>query len=182
MTSMNVWDVCKFSDEIIAGNLNMSKFAVELHSVLDDTADKIYTDPQLFLDNTYLTSNAKIMLRDALTRIGSGKGQPVYVIDTEFGGGKTHTLVLLYHALRNPDLATEYIKKTGFPEQYGISKVPAAKVVAIVCRRLRTNTLWGELALSLGRYDGDVRVSDEKKQKIKNIEVLNFSVTNSMIV
>ena len=69
MNSMNVWDVCKFSDEIVTGNLNMSKFAVELHSVLDGSADEIYTDPQLFLENTYLTSNAKLMLRDALTRI-----------------------------------------------------------------------------------------------------------------
>jgi hypothetical protein len=37
-----VWEVCKFSDEIIYGKLDMSKFAVELHSVLDGSADKIY--------------------------------------------------------------------------------------------------------------------------------------------
>ena len=55
-------------------------------------------------------------------------------------------------------LATDYIKKAGFPEQYGISNVPAAKVVALDCRRLRKNTLWGELAYSLGRYDGDVKL------------------------
>ena len=47
----NVWEVCKFSDEIVYGKLDMSKFAVELHSVLDGLADKTYTDPKLQIDD-----------------------------------------------------------------------------------------------------------------------------------
>ena len=35
------------------------------------------------------------MLRDALVRVSRGEGQPVYIIDTEFGGGKTHTHITL---------------------------------------------------------------------------------------
>jgi hypothetical protein len=45
MTLQNVWEVCKFSDEIAYVKLDMSKFAVELHSVLDGSADKMYTYP-----------------------------------------------------------------------------------------------------------------------------------------
>jgi predicted AAA+ superfamily ATPase len=107
MALQNIWEVCKFSDEIVYGKLDMSKFAVELHSVLDGSADKTYTDAKLFLDNTFLTSNAKLMLKDALVRVSKGEGQPVYIIDTEFGGGKTHTLLLLYHMFRHRDLAKE---------------------------------------------------------------------------
>jgi predicted AAA+ superfamily ATPase len=84
MGLQNIWEVCKFSDEIAYGKLDMSKFAVELHSVLDGSVDKTYTDPKLFLDNTFLTSNAKLMLKDALVRTSRGEGQPVYVIDREF--------------------------------------------------------------------------------------------------
>ncbi len=41
----NVWESCTFSDEIISGNLDVSKFAVELHNILDGDADKSYLDP-----------------------------------------------------------------------------------------------------------------------------------------
>ncbi len=75
----------------------MSKFAVELHAVLDGTADPIYKDPNRFLDNTYLTSNMGYILKYVLLRIARNEGNPAYIIDTEFGGGKTHTLLLLYH-------------------------------------------------------------------------------------
>src|SRR5579862_1951850 len=168
----NVWEVCEFSDEITSGNLNVSKFAVELHSVLDNSADPIYTDPELFFEKTFLTSNAKLMLRDAIRKIAKGEGQSVYVIDTEFGGGKTHTILLLYHVFQNPSLSTEYIRKAGFEREFGITRIPHANVAAIDCRRLRKNTLWGEIAFSLGHYDGDAKTSDENKQRIKNIETI----------
>ena len=51
----NVWETCKFSDEIISGDLSIGKFAVELHSILDGTADKSYLNPEIFLENTYVT-------------------------------------------------------------------------------------------------------------------------------
>ena len=104
MGLQNVWEVCKFSDEIVYGKLDVSKFAVELHSVLDGSADRTYTDPNLFLKSTFLTSNAKLILKDALVRVSRGEGQPIYIIDTEFGGGKTHTLILLYHIFKNEKL------------------------------------------------------------------------------
>ena len=98
---MEVWKSCKFSDEITSGNLDVSKFAVELHNILDGDADKSYLDPKSFLDNTYLTESMKIILKDSLLRLKDGKGQPVHVLDTSFGGGKTHSLVLLYHIFKN---------------------------------------------------------------------------------
>ena len=62
-----MWEVRKFSDEIVYGKLDMSKFAVELNSILDGSADK--TDPKLFLENTFLTSNTKLILKDTLVRV-----------------------------------------------------------------------------------------------------------------
>ncbi len=169
MGLQNVWEVCKFSDEIVYGKLDVSKFAVELHSVLDGSADKTYTDPKLFLNSTFLTSNAKLILKDALVRVSKGEGQPVYIIDTEFGGGKTHTLVLLYHIFKNEKLAKEYIKQYGLDEEYGILEAPQANIVAIDCRRLRKKTLWGEVADSLGMYN-EIKEFDENRQQIRNIE------------
>jgi predicted AAA+ superfamily ATPase len=50
-------------------------------------------------------------------------------------------------------------------------EAPRADVVAIDCRRIRKNTLWGEIADSLGKYD-EIKDFDESRQQIKNIEVL----------
>lgn len=76
MDLQNVWEVCRFSDEIVYGKLDVSKFAIELHSILDGSADTIYKDPKLFLENTFLTSNGKLTLKDALIRVSRGEGQP----------------------------------------------------------------------------------------------------------
>ena len=93
----NVWEVCKFSDEIESGDLKLDKFAVELHELVSGKADPVYMDPEKFFKNTYLTVQMKNMVRDTLLRTSRGQGRPTTIIDTGFGGGKTHTLLLLYH-------------------------------------------------------------------------------------
>ena len=106
----NVWEICKFSDEIESGQLDLHKFAVELHDITAGQADPVYQNPEKFLDNTYLTIQMKDMLGETLRRVEHSRGIPVTVIDTGFGGGKTHTLMLLYHVLSNPKIGFEYLK------------------------------------------------------------------------
>lgn len=171
MTLPSIWQACKFSDEIVSGVPDYSKFAVELHSVLDKSADRIYQDPSQFLGNTYLTLRMEVFLKDVLRKVERNVGQPVYVIDTEFGGGKTHTLLLIYHVLKSGDVGSDYIKKYGFESKYDLSDVPSARVVAIDCRQLHKNTLWGEIAETLGMYDS-VKVMDQEKRPINDIGII----------
>ena len=74
----NVWETCTFSEEIISGDLKLHKFAVELHEFLDGKADPVYQDPKLFLKNTFLTSQMKLILKDSLLRLSQGVGNPSY--------------------------------------------------------------------------------------------------------
>ena len=180
---MEVWKSCKFSDEITSGNLDVSKFAVELHNILDGDADKSYLDPKSFLDNTYLTESMKIILKDSLLRLKDGKGQPVHVLDTSFGGGKTHSLVLLYHIFKNKDLGTKYISSYDFKKQFNIESVPDASMVCIDCRRITKKTLWGEIANSLKKYDAFKKFDDDKipPQNIADIKALFEKPTLLMI-
>ena len=149
----NVWEVCEFSDEIKYGKLDRKKFAVELYDVLSGKADEAYLDPKKFLENTYLTSDMKELLVGALKRLAKNEGSAVYVLDTEFGGGKTHSLLLLYHVFRNRDLGTQCIQRYGIGKEYGILEVPEVDVIAIDCRRMEKETLWGELAHTFGKYE-----------------------------
>ena len=168
MIKLNVWEVCEFNDDIKFGRLELNKFAVELYSVIKGEADDVYKDPNLFLSNTYLTDTMKHILQDALKRLTSGVGQPVYVIDTEFGGGKTHTLLLLYHIFKSKEVGSRFIREYKIDREIDILEVPEVRVVAIDCRRVEKNTLWGELADKLGRYEA-FKAEDLERKPIYDI-------------
>ncbi|MDE0525348.1 MAG: DUF499 domain-containing protein [Thaumarchaeota archaeon] len=167
----NVWEACTFSDEIVSGHLELHKFAVELHDVLSGNADPVYQDPRKFLDNTYLTSQMQNILSDTLNRLEHSRGMPCIIIDTGFGGGKTHTLMLLYHVLSNPGIGFEYIKKHSLDRTLGLSRISSVRVAAIDCRDVKKNTLWGEIADRLDTYDA-VREHDESPRAISNMDAI----------
>ena len=149
----NVWETCKFSDEIISGDLSISKFAIELHDVLDGEGDKSYLDPEIFLDNTYVTDAIELVVINSLQRLTKNQGKAVDLLDVSFGGGKTHSLVLLYHIFKNKQLGTKFINQIGIPKRYGIKEIPDVNVIAIDCRQMKKKTLWGEIADRLGKYE-----------------------------
>ena len=149
----NVWETCAFSDDIISADFSKAKFAVELHEFLDNSAGSAYQDPEVFFDNTFPTDQMKFLVKDTLKRLESGRGQPTTVINTGFGGGKTHSLLLLHHIISSPNEGLRFIKKTNISSELGIEKIPNARVVTIDCRKISKNTLWGEIAHRLGQYE-----------------------------
>jgi len=167
----NVWETCAFSDEIITGDLKLHKFAVELHEFLDGKADPVYNDPRLFLKNTFLTDQMKLILKNSLLRLTKGSGTPVIIIDTGFGGGKTHTILLLHHIYNNKELGSKYISDYQFEKEYEISTIPDIKMITIDCRQIKKNTLWGEIADRVGKYK-EVKQYDIDKQPIQNIDII----------
>lgn len=170
----NVWETCVFSDEIVTGHLELHKFAVELHDVIAGTADSIYQDPGKFLDNTYLTSQMRSILEDSLNRTEHSMGVPCIIIDTGFGGGKTHTLMLLYHIFSNPKIGFDYIQNYNLDRDLGIDHIADVQVAAIDCRDIKKSTLWGEIAAKLDKYD-TVKEYDESKTAISNLDIIkNF--------
>jgi len=161
----NVWEVCKFGEEIVQGRLELDRFAAELYAVLEGTASPVYQDPALFLSNTYPTSGMRYLLKEALLRLSGKGGDPVIVLDTEFGGGKSHLMILLLHLFNasNKELANNYIRDTGLDVETGVLEVPDVKLVAIDCRRIKKETLWGELASLCGEYE---LLEEEDKNRI----------------
>ncbi len=159
----NVWETCKFSDEIINGELEIAKFAVELHSILDGTADKSYLDAETFLDNTYVTDAIELVLTNSLLRLSKNQGKASDLLDVSFGGGKTHSLVLLYHIFKNKQLGTKFINQIGIPKRYGIKEIPDVNVIAIDCRQMKKKTLWGEIADRLGKYEEFKKLDQDRK-------------------
>ncbi len=79
--------------------LDASEFAVNLEKVRLGTAPPDYRDPERFFDRTYLTETLCGLGAEVVRRLSgeTTETSAVFNMLTQFGGGKTHALALLYH-------------------------------------------------------------------------------------
>ncbi|MCS7166809.1 MAG: DUF499 domain-containing protein [Gemmatales bacterium] len=151
--------------DIRTGRLDEGVYAADLSDVVGDRGPLEYRDPQSFFRKTYLTQGLVKLLSLVLGRLaGQNAGEAVIQIQTPFGGGKTHSLIALYHMIRSGnelgDVSREILAKAG------LTAVPQAQVVTFVgtaADALGGRTPWGELAWQLGRYDV-LREHDQKRR------------------
>ena len=157
---LKAWrEVIQPREDVIGGDSSQSRFAASLSDVYAGRADWDYADPFAFFLRTYLTGGIETLLVNALKRLSGGGGEPVIQTKTVFGGGKTHSLIALYHlvdsgdALINPgeDLLDpdanaekrrvsgeirEIIRKAGLNPEDGIP----GKVAVIDCNEITATT------------------------------------------
>ena len=162
-------DVVMPHDDVASGRYQQAEFAADLWQVhLGEGTDE-YRNPVEFFRRTYLTASLKEMLVGAVRRLTVGGGDPVVQLQTNFGGGKTHSMLALYH-LFSGIAPTELAGIDAVMTEAGASKVPTAKRVVLVGNKISpgnpttkpdgtvVRTLWGELAWQLGGKKAFARV------------------------
>ncbi|MBN8462739.1 MAG: DUF499 domain-containing protein [Dechloromonas sp.] len=174
--SLKPWrEVVMPHDDVASGRYQQAEFAADLWQVHLNEGTPEYRDPVEFFRRTYLTESLKEMLTKAVQRLTSGGGDPVVQLQTNFGGGKTHSMLALYH-LFSGIRPTELAGVDAILAAAGVSTVPAARRVALVGNKISpgnpsvkadgtvVRTLWGELAYQLGGKQAFARVAadDEK--------------------
>ncbi|MCE7937169.1 MAG: ATP-binding protein [Chloroflexi bacterium CFX6] len=83
--------------DVASGRYQQAEFAADLWQVhLGEGTDE-YRDPAEFFRRTYVTESLKQLLVDAIRRLAGQGGHPVVQLQTNFGGGKTHSMLALYH-------------------------------------------------------------------------------------
>src|SRR5579859_6461642 len=100
-------DVITPHPDVRSGRYQQAEFAADLAQVLSGRASAEYGDPAEFFRRTYLTDGMRRLLQAALARLRGEGGEPVIQLKTAFGGGKTHTMLALYHLLRAPARCAE---------------------------------------------------------------------------
>src|SRR4249920_860758 len=90
--------------------LDASEFAVHLDQVRDKRAPEVYQNPARFFERTFLTKSLSGLAVETLRRLSGMKTETsaVFNMTTQFGGGKTHALLLLYHLASNGDNDTKH--------------------------------------------------------------------------
>jgi predicted AAA+ superfamily ATPase len=118
--------------DVASGRYVQAEFAADLAQVMEGTADPEYQDPVEFFQRTYLTAGMRGLLRSALERL-SGKGRdPVIQLKTAFGGGKTHTMLALYHFLSGDNRLLNLEPVRQALEDAGLDFPPKASVAGLV--------------------------------------------------
>ena len=162
--------------DVAGGKYQQAEFAANLAQVVMGNAEPEYQDAVQFFDRTYLTQGMKTLLLSALNRATNRNGEPVTQLKTAFGGGKTHSMLALYHlftgkhmenhktvrAILN-DLQLPTIPKVNVCVLVG-TDIDSAKARIIPGTSIRTNTLWGFMAYQLGGEDGYsiIKEADQK--------------------
>jgi len=152
-------------EDVRTGNLKEAEFAADLDQVAKQRASSEYQDPIEFFQRTYLTEGLSALLVTALNRLYDRGGDPVLELQTNFGGGKTHSMIALYHLASGVDLNTlpgldPILQATGVNEPQFVQRAvlvgtklsanePRVKPDGTVVR-----TLWGELAYQLAGVPG----------------------------
>ncbi|MCS7239604.1 MAG: DUF499 domain-containing protein [Thermoguttaceae bacterium] len=141
--------------DIRAGRLDEAVFAADLSDVVADRGPLEYSDPWTFFRRTYPARGLTNLLGAVLARLaGLGKGEAVIQIQTPFGGGKTHSLIALYHLIRHGRKLGNTVAE--ILQAAGVDAIPEASVVTFVgtaADPLKGKTPWGEIAHQLGQYD-----------------------------
>jgi hypothetical protein len=164
------------SPDVEDGSFEEAEFAANLQQVYDGSAAAVYGDPREFFRRTYVTAGIRNLLVNAARRVNGNGGNPVIQTKTGFGGGKTHSLIALYHLIANCDEllnvpAPQYsrireeirsiITEAGADPDSGISaQIAVLSGTWLSPNSDRTtdagdplNTLWGEMAWQLGGQD-----------------------------
>lgn len=142
-----------------------AEYAADLERVAGGTAEPEYQDPRLFFARTFITQGLRDLLAGAARRLSGTGGDPVIELQTNFGGGKTHSLIALYHLASEagagglPGLADILVEEgLTLPPKMNRAVLVGQQISAAdpvsVGGGIRLHTLWGHLAYQLGGKEG----------------------------
>lgn len=154
-------EVVEPHQDVATGEFQQAEFAADLAKVHNGSAPSEYRDPAEFFSRTYLTEGLSNLLIGAAKRLSGAGGDPVVELQTNFGGGKTHSMLALYHMVGGtpvedlPGLDQLLSKnELGVPKNInravlvGTSRGPQDVISLEGGREIRTT--WGDLAWQLG--------------------------------
>lgn len=169
--------------DVASGRYQQAEFAADLWQVhLGEGSDE-YRKPQEFFRRTYLTESLKRLLVGGVERLAGQGGDPVVQLQTNFGGGKTHSMLALYH-LFGGSAPGELAGVDAVLAAARVTKLPTARRVVLVGNKISpgnpvtkpdgtvVRTLWGELAWQLGGKKAFARVKADDERATNPGDVL----------
>ncbi|MFZ5634688.1 MAG: DUF499 domain-containing protein [Bacillota bacterium] len=128
-------EVVRIRDDLKSGELPLAIFAADLYDVAMGSARPVYQNPAEFFALTYPTFNLRELAKDVLLRLAGRNDKAVRQLELTYGGGKTHTLITLFHLVSRPEDLPDLPAVQEFIEHAGIAP-PAARVAVLAFDKL----------------------------------------------
>src|SRR5690606_29337554 len=144
-----------------------------------------YVDPIEFFRPTFLTEGMRTLLTEAAQRLTDAGGVPVVDLQTNFGGGKTHSQIALGHLFSGTQVDAFPDEVQSLLASAGVTALPTVRRAVLVGTKVppgqvtekpdgtEVRTLWGELAWQLGGTEGYAMVAEADRTATSPGEVLN---------
>ena len=157
--------------DVLEGSFLQSEFAADITAVNSGKATQEYQDAAAFFQRTFITEGMRLLLIQVAQRLNSKGGEPVIQLQTAFGGGKTHTMLAVYHLVKRNSPLADLAGIPALIDEAGLMDVPQAQVAVLDGNAhapgqpwkhgsQTIKTLWGELAWQLGGVDGYALVKE----------------------
>jgi predicted AAA+ superfamily ATPase len=174
--SLKPWrEIAVPHEDVLKGTFQQAEFAADLSRVHDGTATPEYQNPALFFQRTFITEGMRLLLDSVVKRLSGKGGDPVIQLQTAFGGGKTHTMLAVYHLAKGEAQASDLPGVPAILDAAGVTEMPRTRVAVLdgiksspnqpsirqdVDSKQVIRTLWGDLAWQLGKAEGYALVAD----------------------
>jgi predicted AAA+ superfamily ATPase len=157
--------------DVLNGTFQQSEFAADITAVRTGKATPEYGDAKAFFERTFITEGMGRLLTQVSQRLNGKGGEPVIQLQTAFGGGKTHTLLAVYHLASRRCPLGELVGIPALLDHAGLLDVPQAQIAVLDGSahapgqpwkhgNQTIRTLWGELAWQLGQAEGFALVGE----------------------
>ena len=157
--------------DVLSGTFQQSEFAADLTAVRTGRATPEYGDAKSFYERTFITEGMGKLLTQVAQRLNGKGGEPVIQLQTSFGGGKTHTMLAVYHLANRQCALGDLAGIPALLDHAGVFDVPTANVAVLDGTahapgqawkqgKQAIRTLWGEMAWQLGGADGFALVQE----------------------
>lgn len=158
-------------EDVRHGTFSQAEFAADITQVHAGIAAPEYQDPTRFFERTFITEGMRLLLDSVIKRLSGKGGDPVIQLQTGFGGGKTHTMLAVYHLASAKVAASEMPGVSRILDQTGVSELPRARIAVLDGINTGANqprqeaglsirTLWGNMAWQLAGKEGYALVAD----------------------
>lgn len=128
-------EVVKLRSDVRSGELTLSMFAADLYEVAMDIGPDVYRKPSEFFALTYPTYKLRDLAKDVALRLAGKSNKAVRQLELTYGGGKTHTLITMYHLFRDPNALPDLPSVNEFKQHIGID-LPKARIVTLTFDKL----------------------------------------------
>lgn len=164
--SLKPWrEVATPHPDVLEGSFQQSEFAADITAVRTGKAGREYGDAPSFFQRTYITEGMRLLLTQVAQRLNGRGGEPVIQLQTAFGGGKTHTLLAVYHLASRTGSVQELAGIPDLLDRAGLMDVPTSRIAVLDGTdlapgqaskqgKISLHTLWGQLAWQLGGEEG----------------------------